>query len=227
MLLPEKFLEWAYFDRVRFMKKLAEIRPRDGRLREPSLLLEGTRHNPVFCTASMDEKRHITVNGKVVGAGFVLKKGFLEEAVEKLRTHVESYATMSWDEYGRRGFNLLQQLLYIEDREEARKKVDFSKLSTLEYAKGKPGVAEHTWTNLQRYRGEACLIYYMPPAISFEVRGDVEIHMEGSYHEFVNLLFDCVHKTRASKTNRPCIILNVKEVYDNSPTPKGYGTKMT
>jgi hypothetical protein len=236
MLLPEKFLEWAYFDRVEFVKKLAEGKPAGSRLREPSLLLEGTRHTPVFCTASMDEKGHITVNGKVVGAGFVLKRKYLEEAVEKFRTHVESYATMSREEYRRKGVNLLLQLLYLEDRKEARRRVDFSKISTLEMAKGKPGAAEHTWTNLQRYRGEACFIYYMPPRVSFEVRGDVEVYREGPYHEFVNLVHDCYHRPLASRTDRPwrtsyadipCVILNVKEVYDNSATPRGFGIKMT
>jgi hypothetical protein len=223
MLLPEKFLEWAYFDRVRLIKKLIKSRWERGRLPVPSLVF---RHTPVFCTTSMDEKGHITVNGKVVGAGFVLKREHLEEAVEKFRTHVESHAAMSRREYGRKGLGLLLESLYIEDKEEARRRVDFSKISTLELAKGRPGVAEHTWTNLQRYRGEACLIYYMPPIISFEVRGDVEIHMEGPYHEFVNLVHDCIHRSVA-RSNRPCIILNVKEVYDNSVTPKGFGTRMT
>ncbi|MDI6805396.1 MAG: hypothetical protein QMD20_01885 [Candidatus Bathyarchaeia archaeon] len=165
--MPEKFLEWAYFDRVRFIKKVVE-----GKLTlmGPIFLLESARHNPIFCTASRDEKGHITVNGKVVGAGFVLKKDFLGEAVEKLRTHVEGYATMSGGEYMVKGINLMLELLYLEDKEEARKRVDFSKISTLEIAKGRPGVAKHTWANLQRYKGEACLIYYMPPTTSFEVR---------------------------------------------------------
>ncbi len=235
MMLPERFLEWAYFDRARLLKTMKEraqaggrieVESAGGRFQEPSLIIESTRHNPVFCTASMNEEGHVTVNGKVVGVGFVLKKGFLEEAVEKFRTHVKNYASFSRNEYGRRGVDLLLELLYLEDVEEAFRKVDFSKLSTLEYAMGRPGVAEHTWTNLQRYRGEACLTYYMPPELSFEVKGDVELHREGPYHEFVNLLFDCIHRTRAGRTDRPCIILNVKEVYDNSPTQYGYGTRM-
>ncbi len=203
-----------------------EVESAGGRLQEPSLILESTRHNPVFCTANINEKGHITVNGKFVGIGFVLKRVFLEEALEKFRIHVESYVTMSRREYGRKGVDLLLELLYLENREEAQRKVDFSKLSTLEYAKGRFGVAEHTWTNLQRYRGEACLTYYTPPALSFEVRGDVELHTEGPYHEFVNLLFDCIHRTRVGRTNRPSIILNIKEVFDNSPTPNGYGARM-
>ncbi len=236
MLLPEKFLEWAYFDRVKFIKKLLEAKPAGGRLQEPSLLLESTLHNPVFCTVSMAEKEHMTVNGKVVGAGFVLKKAFLEEATEEFRIHVENYAKMSKDEYWRKGFGHLLRLLYLEDREEARRRVDFSKISTLELARGKPGAAEHTWNNLQRYTGEACLVYYKPNVVSFEVRGDVEIHGEGVYHKFVNLAHDCYHQPVTSRRDRPwrksyadipCLILNVREVYDNSATMEGFGTKMT
>jgi hypothetical protein len=236
MLLPERFLEWAYFERIKLMKTMRKRARKLGRvevesagsgLQEPSLLLETTRHNPVLCTASIDEKGHITVNGKFVGAGFVPKKRFLEEAVEQLGTHVESYADMSMEEYAKKGLDLLLELVYLEDREEAWRRVDFSKISTLELGKGRPGVAEHTWVNLQRYKEEACLVFYRPRTLSFEVRGDVEIHVKGPYHEFVNLVFECIHRTRPSRTNRPCLILNVKEVYDNSITPAGYGTIMT
>lgn len=226
MLLPRKFLNWAYFDRVRQLRNLL-----GGELtRDPILasrfLLDSTRHNPVFCTASADQKGHITVNGKVVGAGFVLKKVFLEEALRKLEAHVDSFSNLSINEYMRNGGQALLELLYFEDREEALRKVDFSRITTLELAEGMAGFAQHSWRNLQSYAGEACFIYYMPPTLSFEVRGEVEIHREGSYHQFVNLIHDCVHKLRPSRTNKPAVILNVKEVYNNSASLEGFGTKM-
>ncbi len=226
MLLPKKFLDWAYSDRVRVLRNLL-----GGELtRDPIIasrfLLDSMRHNPIFCTASTDQKGHITVNGKVVGAGFVLKKDFLEEALKKLEAHVDSFSNLSIGEYMRNGGQVLLELLYFEDREEAYRKVDFSKIATLELAEGMAGFAQHTWHNLQRYTGEACFIYYMPPTLSFEVRGEVELHREGSYHQFVNLVHDCVHKFRPSRTNKPAVILNVKEVYNNSASLEGFGTKM-
>ena len=226
MLLPKKFLGWAYFDRVKQLRNLLRGELTGDPRLASRFLLDSTRHNPVFCTASTDQKGHITVNGKVVGAGFVLKNGFLKEALKKLEEHVDSFSNLSIDEYMRNGGHLLLELLYFEDMEEALRKVDFSKITTLELAEGMAGFVQHTWHNLQRYTKEACLIYYMPPTLSFEVRGEVEIHREGSYHQFVNLIHDCVHKFRPSRTDKPAVILNVKEVYNNSASLEGFGTKI-
>ena len=40
--LPDKFLEWAYFERIRFVKSFIEPEAMD----ESKFLIESTRHNP-------------------------------------------------------------------------------------------------------------------------------------------------------------------------------------
>jgi hypothetical protein len=233
--LPPQFLRWNYFPRRDMIKSFKEeIYKRDMSL----FFLESTRHNPALCTAFAKPDGSIYVNAKIVGVGYVLKERFLSEATKALRKHVirgdklfseaktSEEKRKAMNEYQKRGILLLLRYLYLEPKE-AKRKVDFTKLSTMELAKNKPYSSKHTWTIVQRNR-TACLLFYRPPNISFELHGWLDVHENGAYHEFVEAVHDTFHYVPPEKrrTERPVYIFHVEEVYDNSPTPKGYGTKI-
>ena len=165
-----------------------------------------TRHTPtVISTGSAG------LNGSVKGVGFVPSPPHLGTLLEKYLEHIDS----GWSEdYSARGLEMLGETIYGPSGEEM---VDFTKLATLELAKG------HTWQNFKENR-RASIVFYEPPVISFEVRAAVEIHEEGLYHEFVNAQHDVYHKpNRAGWTDRPAYVFNIQEIYDNSATNEGFG----
>jgi hypothetical protein len=124
-----------------------------------------------------------------------------------------------------RGMRILLRVLYFGSKK-AKERVDFEKMSTLELARDIPHSSGHTWSNLQRSQ-EACLTFYRPPNVSFELRGQIEIHKDTEYREIVNCIHDCFHYTsREERKARPAYIFNVEEVYDNSPTKDGFGKKI-
>lgn len=215
-MLPREFINWGYFERVKILKKQSM----EGISISVDFLINMMRHTPILATASIINGR-IFINAKVVGAGFVLKSEFLYEAIEKLKQHVDRGERMNRSEYAREGIKLLLEVLYFEEEEEAYRRVDFTKISTLELAKRRPSSSKHTWINIQSNK-EACLLYYMPPNISFEIHGEIDIHIDGPYYEFVNLVHDVFHYTPPqARIDRPCLIFNVREVYDNSPKAMG------
>ncbi|MGC8935270.1 MAG: hypothetical protein ACP5LN_08960, partial [Thermoproteota archaeon] len=215
-ILPEKFLDWAYFGRVRFLKSLLE----GGNTSGMKFLIESTRHTPALATARIENGK-LFLNAKVVGSGFVLKREFMEQAIIELKIHVESGRSIPSAEYNKRGIQLLLKLLYFENKEEAYQKLDFTKITTLEIGATIKGSSKHTWTNVQKSK-EAVLLYYMPPSLSFEVRGKIEVHTSGVYYEFVNLVHDSFHYSSSSRKHKPCYVINVEEVYDNSATNEGF-----
>lgn len=219
--LPDRFIEWAYFQRTGFVKSIMNSAGKDS----AKFLIESTRHNPTLCTGRIEGNRLI-LNAKVVGSGFVPKREFIQPAIQDLKAHVETSDHASDSEYSEHGVRLLLKHLYHEDRAEARRRMDFSKLSTLEMAAGIGRSSKHTWLNVQS-SSTAVLTYYMPPNISFEVRGQLDVHTAGTYHEFVNLVHDTFHRAPAtSRTYKPCYIVNVEEVYDNSVTNNGFGVRL-
>lgn len=186
-------------------------------------LIESMRHTPALCTARLTDDGKIFVNAKIVGAGFIPKIEFIEEAIEDFKRHIYSTDRISRKEYVVRGVKLLLKHIYFEDEEEAFRRMDFSKISTLELAKDIPHSSKHTWTNLQYYRS-ACLLYYMPPSISFELHGTIDIHLDGPYFEFVNLVHDVFHYDPSERrVKRPYLIFSVESVYDNSPSRNAFG----
>lgn len=233
--LPLQFLNWNYFSRGESIKAFIEGKHEKD---VNSLFLESTRHTPALCTAFMKPNGTIYVNAKIVGIGYVLKEQFLSEAAEALKRHIKSYDKLFAQaktneekkklakEYQKKGMLLLLKHLYLEP-EEARRKVDFTKMSTIELAKSKPHSSKHTWNVIQE-NSTACLLFYRPPNISFELHGWIDIHRNGLYYEFVNAVHDAFHYTSPEKRRieRPVYLFNVEEVYDNSPTPTGYGTKI-
>lgn len=229
--LPEKFLEWNYYARRSLISDLLA-----GNVKDPyRLQLEFTRHNPVLCTAAPRNDGKVEVNGKVIGVGYVLRREYLDSAIKILEEHVKTTdeelasrpgeANKILEEYSSRGIRLLLDLIYLP-RGLAEERVDFEKLASLELALRVPHSSKHTWSIVQRSR-EACLVFYQPPAISFEIRCTLSIHVDDAYHKFISLVHDAFHYTPPeARTNRPAYLFHVNEVYDNSPSKAGFGRKL-
>jgi len=231
--LPEKFLEWNYFARRKIVQEILEKRIKDP----TKFFLEFTRHNPALCTAA-EENGRIVVNGKIVGIGYIPKKEYLKNYIEIFEKHIENSDKIFekiknnniklkelYDQHAKRGLKLLLEYMYLK-REEALEKINFEKLATIELAKRIPYSSKHTWNLIQKNR-YVCLLFFQPPAISFEIKGYATIYENGDYHKLVNLIHDCYHYTPPEKRkNRPVYIIDVLEVYDNSATKSGFGTKI-
>lgn len=232
--LPDEFLEWNYYARRKLLEKVARREP----LSPETMYLVAARHNPVLCTAAPRDDGTVEVNGKVVGVGYVVKRDRLSEVIKALKEHVkamdERYEELKRDEeelrkalqeYSVKGAKLLLEYVYLPP-ERATKEVDFEKLATVELAKRLPHSSKHTWGILQRSR-KACLVFFQPPLISFEVRSTITIHEGDEYHEYVTLVHDAFHYTPLERrADRPVYIFHVEEVYDNSPTPRGFGRRI-
>jgi len=232
--LPDRFLKWNYYGRRRLIERLLREDPTDP----TKLFLEFTRHTPVLCTAAPRSDGTVELNGKVVGVGYVLKREKMGSAIKALRDHLratdEEYEAARGDreklrrlyeEHSRRGLELLLRYLYLPP-DEAEKAVDFEKLATVELAKRLPWSSKHTWRIVQRSKA-ACLVFFQPPSTSFEVRGTLSVHVDDEYHEFVTLAHDAYHYTPPEhRTDRPVYVIHVTEVYDNSPTRGGFGTRL-
>lgn len=230
--LPKEFLEWNYFARRELLLKVSR-----GSIGDPTSVFRelAARHNAVLCTAASLPNGSVEVNGKVVGVGYVLKREHLGEAVRRLGEHLKlsDEALLSGGKsteevlrgHAERGLKLLLELVYLEPGL-AEERVDFEKLASLELALRVPHSSKHTWTLLQRSR-RACIVFFQPPSISFEVRCTVTIHEGDEYWRFVNLVHDAFHYTPPEKrTSRPAYIFHVEEVYDNSASPSGFGRRL-
>jgi hypothetical protein len=234
--LPEIFLEWNYYPRRESAEHFLEGKHEKDMAK---FFLDSTRHNPALCTASQRSDGSLFVNAKIVGAGYVLKREYLSAAMRAFNEHLETGDKLfheagtsklrlneAMKRYQHDAMLLLMEHLYLP-RKEAHVRLDFTKMSTMELAKNKPWSSKHTWEIVQTNRN-ACLLFYRPPTISFELHGHLDIHTKGAYYEFVIAVHDAFHYVPAEKrrTDRPVYIFNVEEVYDNSPTPTAYGTRI-
>lgn len=230
--LPREFLEWNYYQRRELLARASQ-----GFAGDPGSVFReiAARHNAVLCTAACLPGGEVEVNGKVLGVGYVLKREFVGEAVERLEEHLKlSDEALSSGGRGReevlrehaaRGLRLLLDLVYLEPSL-AEEKVDFEKLASLELALRVPHSSKHTWGIVQRSR-RASLVFFHPPSISFEVRCTISVHESGEYWRLVNLVHDAYHYVPPERRlGRPAYIFNVEEVYDNSATPKGFGRRL-
>jgi hypothetical protein len=234
--LPEDFLRWNYFPR---RKALLELINRHSRTNVDRFFLESTRHNPALCTAFQKEDGEIFVNAKIVGAGYVTREKCMDAATKALEEHLEYGDKLFAEkqagneleknsiEYQRTGVSLLLEHLYFEDPTIATERIDFGKISTIELALSKPHSSKHTW-HIVKHNLSACLLFYQPPSISFEIRGKIEIHENDSYSRFVNLVHDSFHYTqkKEGRKDRPVYIVNVDEVYDNGPSSAQFGKRI-
>lgn len=186
----EKFQKWAFFERRALLDRIIE-----GRADRFDMTVGFTRHNPAFITDGP-----AGLNGSIKGVGYIHKKEFIEETLEKMRERVVERPDMQ------EAARFLRDVIYDEE------KVDFSLLTSLELAK------KHTYENVKA-GSRITLLYYMPPSVSYEVRCSVEIHEEGIYYEFPNALHDLFHGKR--KKWSPSYILKIEEIYDNSTETMG------
>jgi hypothetical protein len=233
--LPEIFLHWNYFPRRTSALNFLEGKHGGDAAK---FFLESTRHTPALCTAFQKPDGTISVNAKIVGVGYVPKKEFINKAIEDFKRHLQKgdidlseakerkEREIALAEYRKNAMRLFLKHLYLSP-EEARIRMDFTKLSTIELALSKPNSSKHTWSILQENK-TACLLFYRPPHISFEIRGQIDIYEEGLYHDFVRLVHDAFHYAPPEKRRirRPVYIFNVEEMYDNSPTPKAFGVRI-
>lgn len=203
----EFFFQWAYGTRA---KNVINIH-NGAEISKEKLFLSFTAHNPALVTHGPGG-----LNASIKGIGFVPKREYMDDILEKYLRHIDSY-TPEDKEYSQRGLKILVNELY---RPEVRDRIDFSIITTLEMAKN------HTWANVQ-VNNEATYIFYQPPVISYELRGKIEIDDEGIYKKFVNAQHDVYHAPNVPRwDSRPALIFHIEEIYDNSVSKTGFGKKM-
>jgi hypothetical protein len=202
---PEEFLRWAYDGRAELVRR--QVR---GEVQPHELLLGFSRHTPAVVSYGP-----AGLNAAIKGVGFLPKPRYLKETLDAFLEHIDR----GWREgYREEGLKLLVRLLYDEG---CRERLDFTKLGSLELARG------HSWENL-RANPKVTLLFYQPPNISYEVRGRAEIHEEGSlYHLLINAQHDVYHRPeRACWATRPAYVFLIEEIYDNSARDGGFGRRI-
>ncbi len=186
-----------------------------------------TRNNPALLTCD----KAMQPNGSIKSVGFILKEEFIDEMIAAYDQFLNwrwgkvkgsegpGYEGKGWVyspnlEFIRPGLELALKHIYLEE-EEAEKRLDFSKLGTLE------GFQTRSWKNLQENK-KAALIYYYPPGISFQVNCTVEIQESGKIREMINRAACLAHGENPEKwPKRTAYIFHVDEVIDKSVYPSG------
>lgn len=196
------FLVWAFAGRRELLENIYNDRIADNN----KMFIEFTRHTPVMITNGP-----AGLNGSVKGFGFVPKNEFVSEMLAKL-VDVIKLGEKASDELR---LKTLINTVYSNDSEH---KLDFSKLVSLELAK------KHTWENVNSGNALCTLVYYQPPMISFEVRGNVEVHSDDQYSMFANAIHDIYHSKNTQIASKPAYIMTIEEIFDNSV--QGFGKKI-
>ena len=208
--IPEEFIKYVFEDRRKVIELITSgKKPRN-------FFVEFTRHTPAIISYGP-----AGINGSIKGVGFVLKREFLEGVTRKLeeflKSQVESVegSVEYWGEAEEarvKALKLLLKEVYVKER------IDFTLLSSIELAK------KHSWINFKA-NPVATILFFTPPAISYEVRAEVEIHEKGIYWRYVNAVHDVFHLAGARKlrdwSKTPVYIFKIKEIYDNSPRKMG------
>lgn len=213
MKTAESFFKWSFDTRAQAVMKLY-----NGEMTSPDkMFLSFCSHDPAFVSYGP-----AGLNASIKGIGYLPKDEYLEETLAAYVEHIKSYVPGD-KEYSKRGLALLVKYMYGP---EARDRVDFSKVGSLEMAKA------HSYTNYKA-NPEATLIFYQPPMISYELRGKMEIYDENDsgkreiYQQFINAQHDVYHNPDMSRwLTRPAYIFRINEVYDNSATREGFGTQL-
>ncbi len=216
-----KFFKWAYRTRAKAARMLYE-----GKMESPEkMFLTFTSHDPVFISNGP-----AGLNGAVKGIGFIPKEeDLIREALEAYKGHIASYEPGDRG-YSNRGLGLLMRYLYSEEMEQ---KVDFDHIYGVEMA------FSNSYINYQA-NPQASLVFYQPPAISYEVKG--KMAFIGRHHEaedpitneelpllqqFVNAMHDVYHTPNPGRwKTRPVYQFTIEEIYDKSATKEGYGTRI-
>jgi hypothetical protein len=204
--LPQDFLRWLYHGRSELVRRQAE----GEQVPAHEIFLGFTRHNPAVVSYGP-----AGLNASIKGVGFVPKHEYLQETLDAYLEHIHR----GWREgYSEEGLLLLMRFLYGPGCAE---RLDFTRLGSLELAR------DHSWTNY-RANPTATLLFYQPPAVSYEVRGYVEIHEVGSpYHTLINAQHDVYHRpNEAGWGERPAYLFTIEEIFDNSATKNGFGRRI-
>jgi hypothetical protein len=208
MNTAESFFNWSYKTRAQMVTKLHNGED----ISREKLFLSFTSHNPAFVSNGP-----AGLNASIKGVGYVPKPEYLEETLEAYLKHIQTYKMCGDEDYSKRGLALLVNLLYSP---EAECRIDFSILTSLEMAK------KHSWENY-RVNPEATLIFYQPPAVSYELRGKMEIHENDIYQKFVNAQHDVYHAPNMERwPQRPAYVFRIEEIYNNSVGKDGFGQKL-
>ena len=238
-ILPDAFINYCYMWRSKWVKSIF-----DGtfEMDRNKMMLDITRLLPTVCTAMKAEDGSVLINGKVMGVGFVLKPDYLKEATAAFREFMikegidaqSAIKAGGYDRFGSakgmpeewqiRALELLQKYMYF-DKDKAKEKLDFEKLGTVEMGTEFPGRAAHMSRYIEQNK-KATLVFFTPPMISFELRAEVEIHTSGDMFDFVHGVHDVYHGENPDLVDKPAYIFNIKEVYDNSATKKGFGQRL-
>ena len=214
MLSGKKFFDWAFDTRAKNVIKLSE-----GEKMSPErVFLSFCSHEPAFISYGP-----AGLNASVKGVGFLPKDEYLEETLEIYLKHIATYEPGD-KTYGQRGLKILIEQMYSE---EAKKRIDFTKLGSLEMAK------RQSWENYQVNK-EAALLFHQPPVISYKLKGKIEIYDEQAsgkrelYQQFINAQHDMYHNPVGMDVwkQQPAYIFRIEEIYDNSATKEGFGQKL-
>ncbi len=198
--LPEIFIQYFFTERIKLIENLCMGRPPGG-----NFLVEFTRTSPVVITNGP-----AGLSGSVKMVGFVPRREYVEELAGK----AYNYA------YRERGRNM-GEIACILYREFYRPEIiDPYVIGGLEMG------FKHSWTNINA-NARATLLFYTPPDTSFEVRTWVEIRNDPGdpYRKYLNALHDIFHYD-GKPANYPAYLFHITEIYNNSNTPEGFGTKI-
>lgn len=205
MEMPSSFYRWAYGKRADMVRRLAS-----GEKVDPTrMFLSFTTHCPTFISNGP-----AGLNASVKGIGWLPRAEYIQETLDAYLKHIGT----GWREgYSEAGLKLLVELLYGEGCE---KRIDFSVMSSIELAK------KHSWENFNDNKA-VTLSFFEPPVVHYEVRGRIEIVGEGPLHRLVNAQHDVYHQPNPDRWhNRPVYIVHIEEIFDNSATKAGFGTRM-
>lgn len=214
------FFEWAYRTRGNAVKKLAA----GENISPEKMFLSFMSHNPIFISNGQ-----AGLNGSVKGIGFAPKLEFMEEALSAYIEHIKTYKSGD-KSYQERGLKLLIKYLYSE---EAEKNIDFSCVYGVELA------YKNSYTNYLT-NPQASMVFYQPPAISYELKG--KMYMLGERHDseenvdpfslpiiqqFVNAQHDVYHAPNIERWKTRLVYkFDIEEIWDKSVTKNGFGTQI-
>jgi len=214
------FFNWAYKGRAKMIEKLKN----GEEVSHDKLFLSFTTHNPAFVSNGSKG-----LNASIKGIGWVPKPELMPAVLEDYLKHIATYDPED-KTYSDRGLQVLYKHLYSD---EAAKNIDFTLVTSLEMA------FVHSWYNYIE-NPEATLIFYQPPAISYELRGKMEIrgvrHAKEDpvdykdldiYQQFINAQHDMYHAPNVARWKcRPAYVFKIEEIYNNGVGPDGFGKKL-
>lgn len=238
-LLPDEFINYCYMWRSKWVRSIF-----DGsfEMDRNKMMLDITRLLPTVCTAMKADDGSVLINGKIMGVGFLLKPAYIGKAATEFREFMikegidaeSAVKAGGYDRFGSargmpeewqiRALELLQKHLYFE-KDEAKGKLDFEKLGTIEMGTEFPGKAAHMSSYIKENKN-VTIVFFTPPLISFELRAEVEVLSSGEVFDFVHSVHDVYHGENPDLVDKPAYIFHIKEVYDNSATKKGFGQRL-